>query len=119
MSEREHGDEGRRNFHGSGNDGFECGHCGEDVLPLAQGSYRNHCPACLWSRHVDVVPGDRGSDCGGLMEPVKLTGASGTGWKVLQRCTACSFERANGVVLDDLRQPDNWNVLVKLGAESR
>ena len=119
MSERERSDEGRRNFHGSGNDGFECGHCGEDVLPLAQGSYRNHCPACLWSRHVDVVPGDRGSDCGGLMEPVKLTGASGSGWKLLQRCTACGFERFNGVVLDDLRQPDNWDVLVTLGAESR
>jgi len=38
---------------------------------------------------------------------------------VLQRCIACGFERFNGVVLDDLRQPDNWDVLVTLGAESR
>jgi hypothetical protein len=38
---------------------------------------------------------------------------------VLQRCTACGFERSNGVVLDDPRQPDSWDVLVELGAESR
>ena len=108
----------RRNFHGSGNDAFLCGHCGEEVLPLEQGSYRNHCPSCLWSRHVDVVPGDRGSPCKGLMEPIRLIGSSSAGWKVLQRCTECGFERANRVVLDDPAQPDSWDALVKLGAES-
>jgi len=111
-------DEDRKNFHGTGNDGFACGHCSREVLPLVQGSYRNHCPACLWSKHVDVVPGDRRSDCGGLMEPVKLTGSSASGWKVLQCCTACGFERANRVVLDDPRQPDCWDTLVALGAEN-
>ena len=68
--------------------------------------------------HVDVVPGDRGSLCKGLMEPTRLIGSSASGWKVLQRCIDCGFERANRVVLDDPAQPDNWDALVKLGAEN-
>lgn len=32
--------------------------------------YTNHCPNCLWGKHVDVNPGDRQSDCRGMMEPV-------------------------------------------------
>ena len=49
--------------------GFICGHCGKKVEPLGFTS-RNHCPFCLWSRHLDELPGDRASECGGLMEPV-------------------------------------------------
>ena len=26
------------------NTGFVCEHCGREVLPLKDGSYRNHCP---------------------------------------------------------------------------
>jgi hypothetical protein len=38
---------------------FVCEHCGKAVEPLAKGSYRNHCPHCLWSKHVDDVgPGE-------------------------------------------------------------
>ena len=38
---------------------FNCEHCGKEVLPLSDGSYRNHCPYCLYSKHVDIVLGDR------------------------------------------------------------
>ena len=38
--------------------GFVCSHCGKKVEPLGYTS-RNHCPFCLWSRHVDIFPGDR------------------------------------------------------------
>ena len=55
------------------NSQFLCEQCGRHVLPLSNGSYRNHCPFCLFSKHVDILPGDRASDCGGLMEPVGLT----------------------------------------------
>ena len=35
---------------------------------------RNHCPKCLWSKHLDQEePGDRRSECLGLMEPIGLT----------------------------------------------
>jgi hypothetical protein len=41
------------------NQGFTCENCGASVAPLSNGSYRNHCPACLLSKHVDILPGDR------------------------------------------------------------
>jgi hypothetical protein len=81
------------------------------VRALARGSVRNHCPACLWSRHVDRVPGDRAEPCGGLMAPVKLLGASASGWTIVHRCLACGFERANRAALDDPEQPDDWDAL--------
>lgn len=45
---------------------FVCGHCGEAVVG---NGYTNHCPKCLWSRHVDINPGDRAEGCLGLMRP--------------------------------------------------
>ena len=48
---------------------FTCVHCG--ALNRGDG-YTNHCRRCLHSRHVDVEPGDRAADCGGLMEPVEV-----------------------------------------------
>jgi hypothetical protein len=36
--------------------------------------FRNHCPFCLYSKHLDAKEsGDRNSSCHGLMEPVGLT----------------------------------------------
>ena len=54
------------------NTGFSCMKCGKEILPLTNGSYRNHCPHCLSSRHVDNKPGDRSSQCKGLMKPIGL-----------------------------------------------
>jgi hypothetical protein len=68
---------------------FLCEHCGFSV----QGSgYTNHCPRCLWSKHVDVEPGDRAEACGGLMEPVRLEGSS-PDYRIVHRCTRCGIER--------------------------
>jgi hypothetical protein len=42
---------------------FECEHCGH----LEEGNgYTNHCTSCLWSKHVDINPGDRAAECQGL-----------------------------------------------------
>lgn len=55
------------------NDNFTCRNCGWMVTPLGAGtSHRNHCPNCLYSVHLDIEPGDRAADCGGLMEPVAV-----------------------------------------------
>lgn len=69
----------RKRFLGGTNNGFVCENCGCKVRPLTKGGYRNHCPHCLYSKHVDINPGDRASECGGLMEPVGvfLTGKKG------------------------------------------
>lgn len=76
---------------------FTCGHCGLEV----QGDgYTNHCPRCLWSKHVDVFPGDRAAQCGGLMPPVALEGKPGT-YRILHRCQICSAEKWNAAAEAD------------------
>ena len=49
--------------------GFICVNCGKEVAPLGYTS-RNHCPRCLCSLHVDIMPGDRSNACGGILEPL-------------------------------------------------
>ena len=94
------------------NTGFVCAHCRRHVKPLTSGSYRNHCPFCLFSRHVDVVPGDRRSGCGGLMEPVGLR-RSKKGFQVIHRCLRCRVERLNRIA-ENTEQPDDIEALVQL-----
>lgn len=68
---------------------FVCDHCG--AFNRGDG-YTNHCRACLYSRHVDIDPGDRLADCGGLMVPVGVEQRSGT-LVLVHRCTACQVTR--------------------------
>ena len=52
---------------------FLCTHCGRPVTAQGAGSdHRNHCPYCLYSKHLDITPGDREADCGGSMEPIAV-----------------------------------------------
>ena len=67
-------------------DTFTCRVCGRLVVPEAAGSgHRNHCPNCLSSLHVDEEPGDRASDCGGVMD----------------RCHRCGKLSSNRAAADD------------------
>ncbi|MDO8551104.1 MAG: RNHCP domain-containing protein [bacterium] len=57
-------------------DGFICLNCKKYVQEKGHigTAHRNHCPFCLWSKHVDKdTPGDRRSLCQGKMEPIGLT----------------------------------------------
>ena len=76
---------------------FVCEHCGARV---AGSGYTNHCPRCLWSKHVDVYPGDRAAACGGMMEPVRLEGPS-PAYTIVHRCVRCGHERRNKVLSGD------------------
>ncbi len=76
---------------------FVCEHCGEKVKG---NGYTNHCPRCLYSKHVDVNPGDRAADCGGLMEPIDLEQKNG-GYVIVHRCCKCGFVRKNKVADSD------------------
>ena len=76
---------------------FECEHCGADV---SGDGYTNHCPACLWSKHVDVLPGDRSARCGGMMEPAEVV-SKGASFRILHRCVRCGHEKVNDMVPDD------------------
>src|SRR5690625_827300 len=96
------------------NTGFTCLNCGAEVPPLESGGCRNHCPLCLHSLHVDVNPGDRASDCGGLLEPVGGRQAKGKGWVIVSRCRNCGMIRRNRAALDDPALPDDWDLIVEL-----
>jgi hypothetical protein len=81
------------------NSGFRCVVCGRDVKPLTNGSYRNHCPFCLSSIHVDIVPGDRSETCGGVMIPMAVK-KSGKGLQIVHVCESCGLSRVNRVATD-------------------
>ena len=97
------------------NTAFMCLKCDLEVAPLSNGSYRNHCPGCLYSQHLDVVPGDRASSCEGMMEPIGLKYRSGKGLQVAHRCMTCGMVRTNRVASDTV-QPDDLEALLSLPA---
>ncbi len=81
---------------------FVCEHCGRQVDPLEHGSYRNHCPFCLYSKHVDDQgPGDRASLCLGLMAPVAIDQDGKKGWMIVHRCGKCGKTIRNKAAPDD------------------
>ena len=95
------------------NVGFKCDYCGSEVASLNNGSYRNHCPFCLHSKHVDIFPGDRENPCRGLMRPVELKHNPKKGWQLIHRCTSCGHQQAN-IVASDSNQPDDVELLASL-----
>lgn len=76
---------------------FHCEQCG--FLVVGDG-YTNHCPRCLYSKHVDVFPGDRMEHCGGLMEPISYMKENGQE-RLVQRCLSCGKVWKNKVQSDD------------------
>ena len=76
---------------------FECENCGEKITG---DGYTNHCPICLWSKHVDVNPGDRASRCGGLMEPFEIE-KIGQEISITHKCIKCGYKKKNKSSEDD------------------
>ncbi|MFH1012311.1 MAG: RNHCP domain-containing protein [Candidatus Peregrinibacteria bacterium] len=86
------------------NEGFTCANkkCGKTVKALEHGTCRNHCPFCLFSMHVDLeVPGDRLSECHGLMAPIGLELNKKKGARVEHLCQLCGFKNFNRTAPDD------------------
>jgi len=83
--------------------GFKCGHCKRFIGPLPSGGHhRNHCPFCLYSRHVDATrSGDRASTCGALMRPIGAFQRPNGEHVIVHRCLGCGFERFNRIAADD------------------
>jgi rubrerythrin len=76
---------------------FVCEHCRQDV---SGDGFTNHCPHCLWSKHVDVFPGDRNAICDGLMAPIRAVMENGA-WKIVHRCEACGYTKRNKKAKND------------------
>ncbi len=84
---------------------FECENCGYQVKG---NGYTNHCPECLWSKHVDINPGDRQNNCGGIMEPVDAFFHKDA-WFVIQKCQKCGEEKKI-----KLKERDNLKVIEEI-----
>ncbi|MAY75493.1 MAG: hypothetical protein CMJ31_12425 [Phycisphaerae bacterium] len=86
-------------------DGFTCVNCRCQVSGESWGTrHRNHCPVCLFSRHVDETPGDRASVCRGPMAPIGIEvrePEKGGEWALLHRCVRCGAIKANRIAGDD------------------
>lgn len=94
------------------NTGFICQNCGCEVVALTNGSYRNHCPFCLYSLHVDNKPGDRNSLCKGLMRPTGLTYNSKKGYQITHSCQCCGVSQRNKVATNTLQEDDMDEILL-------
>lgn len=88
---------------------FICENCGEKVKG---NGYTNHCPKCLWSKHVDRNPGDREEKCGGMMKPAGVLRKGGDNI-IVHQCVKCDFERKN-----KMNPADDFNAIVKISADS-
>lgn len=94
--------------------GFACRHCTLYVPcdpALAGVQNRNHCPYCLWSRHLDWrTAGDRLAGCRATMQPIGLTikrsrnkyaGQRDGELMLIHRCTICAKVAINRIAADD------------------
>lgn len=84
---------------------FDCEHCRHHVKGTG---YTNHCPKCLWSKHVDVLPGDRAETCGGMMRPIAVEGTTPS-YRIVHRCEKCKLERKV-----DVSDNDDSDALIEL-----
>ena len=78
---------------------FICENCGQHVLPLKY-TARDHCPHCLYSKHVDIMPGDRQNNCKGLLEPIALEKFKDS-YKIVYKCQKCNQIHKNVIATDD------------------
>lgn len=87
---------------------FVCENCGKKVLKLGYTS-RDHCPHCLYSKHVDNMPGDREAECRGLLKPIQVELDSKKGYVIIYKCEKCGAIRKNKSAIDD-----DMDLLIKL-----
>jgi len=109
------------------NQEFICSHCERKVFYNRSigTKHRNHCPYCLWSKHVDLdESGDRKSACQDEMEPISLTfkqegitkyGKAKQGELMLiHQCLKC-----NKISINRLAADDNSQVILEVFEKSK
>ena len=89
---------------------FTCENCGKNVDKLNY-TARDHCPYCLYSKHVDINPGDRMNECKGLLEPIGIEKFKDT-YKIIYKCKKCNQMHKNIIANDD-----NMNLIIELSVQ--
>lgn len=92
------------------NEDFICENCGKEVQKASK-TARDHCPYCLYSKHLDILPGDRLNMCRGLMKPIGIEKFKNT-FKIIYECTHCKDIHKN-IALHD----DNMDLLISLSIQ--
>lgn len=90
---------------------FICENCGEKISKLNY-TARDHCPYCLYSKHVDILPGDRANTCVGLLKPIGIEKHKNT-YKIIYKCSKCGQIHKNIMANDD-----NYDLIVKLSVSN-
>ena len=90
---------------------FICEYCGKFVNKLNY-TARDHCPYCLYSKHVDINPGDRLNTCHGLLEPIGIEKYKDI-YKIIYRCRKCQEIHKNKIANDD-----NTNKIIELSSHT-
>ena len=90
---------------------FICENCHKNV-PKLQYSARDHCPNCLYSKHVDINPGDRQNSCKGLLKPIDIEKYKNT-YKIIYKCIKCNQIHKNIMANDD-----NFDKVIELSCRN-
>ena len=86
---------------------FICENCSNTVEKLKY-TARDHCPYCFFSKHVDIMPGDRLNPCKELLEPIGIEKFKDT-YKIIYKCSKCG-EKHKNIIADD----DDYNLIIEL-----
>jgi rubrerythrin len=88
---------------------FVCENCGEMVKG---NGYTDHCPKCLFSKHVDINPGDRNAYCRGIMEPIGVE-KNGELYILLYQCQKCGYKHKVKKA-----EEDNFEEIIKISKKN-
>ena len=91
---------------------FICENCNRQISKLNYTS-RDHCPYCLYSKHVDINPGDRANNCKGLLKPTGVEKFKNT-YKIIYKCLKCGETHKNIVATDD-----DFNEIINLSVAKK
>lgn len=91
---------------------FICENCGK-LVPKLNYTCRNHCPFCMYSKHVDVNPGDRSEKCHGMLEPIGIEISPKKGYVIVFKCKKCGQIKRNKAAKDD-----SMDLIIKLSANN-
>ena len=90
---------------------FVCENCGKNISKLNY-TARDHCPHCLYSKHLDINPGDRLNTCKGLLKPIAIEKFKDS-YKIVYKCTKCGIIHKNIMANDD-----NMDLIIELTKET-
>ena len=88
-------------------EGFKCDNCGKEI-PSLNYTARDHCPFCLYSKHVDINPGDRNNPCKGMLKPIGIEKFKNT-YKIIYKCNKCKSITKNIMANDD-----DMNIIIEI-----